>query len=149
MKIKSPFLMKLGGFVAAQLVRSWMGTLDYKGALYDRTVDPVHPDYHGQKIYIFWHEYILSPLALRGHCDLAMLVKPPHGRRDSQSGGLPDGIRRRTRLDEPRRGSGASRNVATKQSDRTWRSHRTVRAAPAASWHPGRSIWHRDSACRW
>ena len=30
--------------------------------------------YHGQKIYIFWHEYILLPLYLRGHCNLAMLL---------------------------------------------------------------------------
>jgi len=74
MKIKSPYLLKLSGFLAAQLVRAWMATLEYKGAPYDPTVDPVDPGFHGQKIYIFWHEYILSPLAVRGHCDLAMLV---------------------------------------------------------------------------
>ena len=28
----------------------------------------------GQKIYIFWHEYILFPLYLRGHCNMAMLL---------------------------------------------------------------------------
>ena len=51
-----------------------MGTLDYKVAYYDRAVDPVFPECRGQKIYIFWHEYILFPLYLRGHCNLAMLL---------------------------------------------------------------------------
>ena len=51
-----------------------MGTLDYKVAYYDRTIDPIFPDCRGQKIYIFWHEYILFPLYLRGHCNLAMLL---------------------------------------------------------------------------
>ena len=51
-----------------------MSTLDYKAAFYDPTVDPVDPRYRGQKIYIFWHENILFPLYLRGHCNLAMLL---------------------------------------------------------------------------
>jgi lysophospholipid acyltransferase (LPLAT)-like uncharacterized protein len=66
--------MKLAGLLAASTVRSWMSTLDYKGALYDPTVDPVDPRCRGQKIYIFWHENILAPLYLRGHCNLAMLL---------------------------------------------------------------------------
>ena len=55
-------------------VRWWMSTLDYKVAYYDRAIDPVFPECRGQKIYIFWHEYILFPLYLRGHCNLAMLL---------------------------------------------------------------------------
>ena len=65
---------KLAGLLAASTVRTWMSTLDYKGAFYDPTVDPVDPRYRGQKIYIFWHENILFPLYLRGHCNLAMLL---------------------------------------------------------------------------
>ena len=49
-------------------------TLDYKAAFYDVAVDPVNPQYRGQKIYVFWHENILIPLYLRGHCNLAMLL---------------------------------------------------------------------------
>jgi lysophospholipid acyltransferase (LPLAT)-like uncharacterized protein len=74
MKITSPFLNKLGGLLGSAAVRWWMSTLDYKVAYYDRTVDPVFPECQGQKIYIFWHEYILFPLYLRGHCNLAMLL---------------------------------------------------------------------------
>lgn len=55
-------------------VRKWMGTLDYKAAYYDRAIDPVFPEWRGQKIYVFWHEYILFPLYLRGHCNMAMLL---------------------------------------------------------------------------
>lgn len=55
-------------------VRRWMGTMDYKVAYYDPAVDPVRPEAEGQKIYVFWHEYILAPLFLRGNCNLAMLL---------------------------------------------------------------------------
>ena len=74
MKITSPFLNKLGGLLGSAAVRWWMSTLDYKVAYYDRTIDPIFPECRGQKIYIFWHEYILFPLYLRGHCNLAMLL---------------------------------------------------------------------------
>lgn len=74
MRIRSPFLSGAVGLLAAATVRSWMSTLDYQAAFYDPTVDPVHPAWRGQKIYVFWHEYILLPLYMRGHSNLAMLV---------------------------------------------------------------------------
>jgi lysophospholipid acyltransferase (LPLAT)-like uncharacterized protein len=64
----------LGGLLASAVVRHWMGTLEYKCAYYDESIDPVKPTYLGQKIYIFWHEYILFPLYLRGNCNLTMLL---------------------------------------------------------------------------
>jgi lysophospholipid acyltransferase (LPLAT)-like uncharacterized protein len=66
-------LTKLGGLVAAETIRAWMGTLDYRAAYYDRSVDAVL-GIGGPRIYIFWHENILAPLYLRGHCQLAMLL---------------------------------------------------------------------------
>ncbi len=74
MNLNHPFINKLAGLVSANVVRTWMGTLDYKAAFYDRRVDPVTSGCRGQKIYIFWHEYILFPIHLRGHCNLAMLL---------------------------------------------------------------------------
>ncbi len=74
MKLLNHFAVKLGGLLGASMVRSWMSTLDFKGAYYDRNIDPVEPGNRGQKIYIFWHEYILFPLYLRGNCNLAMLL---------------------------------------------------------------------------
>jgi lysophospholipid acyltransferase (LPLAT)-like uncharacterized protein len=74
MKLDHPFLHRLGGLLSAAAVRAWMGTLDYKVAFYDRTLDPGFPGCRGQKIYLLWHEYILFPLCLRGHCNLAMLL---------------------------------------------------------------------------
>ena len=74
MRINSPILNKLGGLLSATTVRAWMGTLDYKGMLYDPANDPASPDHPGPMIYVFWHEYILFPIYLRGHCDLAMLL---------------------------------------------------------------------------
>jgi len=73
-KIEHPLLMKLGGLLASTLIRNWMGTLDFKAVCYDWAVDPSLPQCRCQKLYIFWHEYILFPLYLRGHCNLAMLL---------------------------------------------------------------------------
>jgi len=67
-------LLSLAGLLASAAVRRWMGTMEYKGALYDPAIDPASPACEGQKIYIFWHEYILAPLYLRGNCNLAMLL---------------------------------------------------------------------------
>ncbi len=81
MKIKQPWLVGLGGLLASSLVRNWMSTLDYRVAYYDESVDPVKPSFDGNKIYVFWHEYILFPLAIRGHCNVAMLLSR-HGDAD-------------------------------------------------------------------
>ena len=67
-------LDRFAGLACAAAVRLWMGTLDYRASFYDRAIDPVDPGYRGQKIYVFWHEYILFPFYLRGHCNLTMLV---------------------------------------------------------------------------
>lgn len=74
MKLDHPFLLGLGGLLSAKAIRWWMGGLDYRVAYYDPTIDPVNPACSGQKIYIFWHENILFPIYLRGHCNLAMLL---------------------------------------------------------------------------
>jgi lysophospholipid acyltransferase (LPLAT)-like uncharacterized protein len=74
MKLESPLLMKIGGLAGVTFVRWWMSTLDAQIAFYDPAVDPGSPLCLGQQIYIFWHEYILLPLSVRGHCNLAMLL---------------------------------------------------------------------------
>jgi lysophospholipid acyltransferase (LPLAT)-like uncharacterized protein len=74
MKLNRPWINKLGGLLGSAAVRAWMSTLDYKVAYYDAAIDPVYPECREQKIYIFWHEYILFPLFLRGHCNMAMLL---------------------------------------------------------------------------
>jgi lysophospholipid acyltransferase (LPLAT)-like uncharacterized protein len=51
-----------------------MGTLDYRGAFYDPTVDPAHPGFRGPGIFLFWHEYIPFLFYLRGNCNIAMLL---------------------------------------------------------------------------
>lgn len=74
MKIDAPWIQRMGGLLGSAAIRAWMGTLDCKVAFYDPTVDPAFAECRGQKIYIFWHEYILFPLFLRGHCNFAMLL---------------------------------------------------------------------------
>jgi lysophospholipid acyltransferase (LPLAT)-like uncharacterized protein len=74
------FFMKTGGLLASKGIAAWMQSLDTRAAFYDQTVDPVL-GIKGPRIYVFWHEYILLPLALRGHCHLSMLLSQ-HGDAD-------------------------------------------------------------------
>jgi lysophospholipid acyltransferase (LPLAT)-like uncharacterized protein len=74
------FLMDFCGHLATIGVRAWMRTLDYRAVFYDRSTDPVL-GFDRARIYVFWHENILIPLYLRGHCNLAMLLSQ-HGDAD-------------------------------------------------------------------
>jgi lysophospholipid acyltransferase (LPLAT)-like uncharacterized protein len=74
------FVMDLGGQLATVGVRAYMRTLDYRAAFYDRSIDPAL-GFDRPRIYVFWHENILIPLYLRGHCNLAMLLSQ-HGDAD-------------------------------------------------------------------
>jgi lysophospholipid acyltransferase (LPLAT)-like uncharacterized protein len=77
-KLRLPAVLnKLAGLITSEVIRGWMSTLDYRAVFYDRSVDPVC-GVNGPRIYIFWHENILMPLYLRGHCHLAMLLSQ-HG----------------------------------------------------------------------
>ncbi len=74
MRINHRFLIGLGGLLGTQAIRGWMGTLDYRVHYSDPALDPASPYCRGKKIYLFWHEYILFPLFMRGHCNLTMLL---------------------------------------------------------------------------
>ena len=69
----TPLWMRAAGLAAAGGVRAWMSTLEYQALFYDKNVDPIH-GVGGPRIYVFWHEYILIPLYMRGHCNLSMLL---------------------------------------------------------------------------
>jgi lysophospholipid acyltransferase (LPLAT)-like uncharacterized protein len=73
-KIRSTFVTNLVSLLTTAAIRGWMGSLDHKWACYEPRLDPASPDCRGQKIYVFWHEYILAPLSIRGHCNLSMLL---------------------------------------------------------------------------
>jgi len=68
-----PLKLRWGGLLAAQGIRAWMSTHEYRALFYDPAVDPKN-GCEQPRIYVFWHEYILIPLYLRGHCNLAMLL---------------------------------------------------------------------------
>jgi hypothetical protein len=75
MRINHPLIYRFGGLVGATAVRLWMRTLDCKVAYYDPVVDPGRHEHDGQqRIYVFWHEYLLWPLHMRGHCNLSILL---------------------------------------------------------------------------
>lgn len=74
MRLDHPLVYKFASLLGVTAVRAWMDTLDYRVQFDDPDVDPASPRCRGQKIYIFWHEYILFPFAMRGNCNLAMLL---------------------------------------------------------------------------
>jgi lysophospholipid acyltransferase (LPLAT)-like uncharacterized protein len=70
-------LNRTAGLLLATGIQQWMRTLDYKVIYHDPNTDPAQSRPCEQRfIYVFWHEYILVPLYLRGHCDLCMLLSP-------------------------------------------------------------------------
>ncbi len=73
MSAKVPWKVRLGGFVAAKGIQAWMSTLNYCAWFHNHANDPRFGT-DQPRIYVFWHEYILIPLYLRGNCDLAMLL---------------------------------------------------------------------------
>jgi lysophospholipid acyltransferase (LPLAT)-like uncharacterized protein len=73
MSDKVPFSTRLIGMFGAQGIRAWMCTHDYRAYLYDPNMDP-RLGTDEPRIYLFWHEYILVPLYLRGNCDIVMLL---------------------------------------------------------------------------
>jgi lysophospholipid acyltransferase (LPLAT)-like uncharacterized protein len=73
MSDKVPFLTRALGFLTAQGIRAWMCTHEYRSFFYDPANDP-RMGTAEPRIYLFWHEYILVPLYLRGHCDIVMLL---------------------------------------------------------------------------
>jgi lysophospholipid acyltransferase (LPLAT)-like uncharacterized protein len=74
MNTMNNFLNGAGGLLGSCLVRGWMGSLEYKAALYDPAADMASPRRLGQNIYVLWHEYLLLPLYLRGNCYTTLLV---------------------------------------------------------------------------
>lgn len=69
-----PWHTKLAGLVAARAIKSWLATLDYRVAFYDAAVDPAGPGCSDPQIFVFWHEGLMAPIHMRGHCNLAMLI---------------------------------------------------------------------------
>lgn len=73
MKDSIPFWVRASGLLGASGIRAWMSTLDYRVLFYDQRVDGIYRS-ERPRIYVFWHEYILLPLYLRGNCNLTMLL---------------------------------------------------------------------------
>ena len=71
---KQSIVNKIGGLCAAASVRAWMGTLSYQAMVYDRSTEPVLPEFNGPVISVFWHEYLLLPFYLRGRSNTAILT---------------------------------------------------------------------------
>jgi lysophospholipid acyltransferase (LPLAT)-like uncharacterized protein len=74
MKIDVPWALGLGGLAVSAVVRAWMRSIDTRVLYYDAAVDPVFPEWRGQKVFLCWHEYLLVPMYFRGRCNLASLL---------------------------------------------------------------------------
>ena len=64
MKLRSPWIIGVAGFVIAWLIRAGAWTLRYRMAAPDADVHPADPQ-TARHIYAFWHESILAMVGLR------------------------------------------------------------------------------------
>jgi lysophospholipid acyltransferase (LPLAT)-like uncharacterized protein len=68
------WLLSIGGAALAATVRTWMKTLDLQAVYADERANPHSTAFQGPAIFIFWHEYMLLPLYVRGPIDVAILA---------------------------------------------------------------------------
>ena len=73
MKLKLKGLNGLAGRVIAHGIRAWMSTLRYRVAYVDPLVDPIR-GVGGPRLYVVWHENLLTPIYLRPNTNVAILV---------------------------------------------------------------------------
>lgn len=73
-KTYHPWVARTGGMCLVACMKSVMCTLDLRATYYRAENDPANPFCPRRGIYIFWHEYIMIPFCLRGHCDISMLL---------------------------------------------------------------------------
>jgi lysophospholipid acyltransferase (LPLAT)-like uncharacterized protein len=73
MRIHSTSGVSLAAFGLSRFIKTWLQTLDVRVSFYDRAVDPAESG-EPRRIYLFWHEHILLPIFLRGHCDIVTLM---------------------------------------------------------------------------
>ena len=100
---------------------------------------PVFPECRGQKIYLFWHEYILFPLFLRGHCNLSMLLSRHRDAEILSHAAHHLGFDFVPRLDEPRRGGGSAAAAGQEPADAP-DDHARRPARPAPPHGPGADV---------
>src|SRR5262245_56980359 len=74
MKIRSPWLIKLVGFVVAFVIRLWIGTLRYRYRPVGPNVAPTQPGFQGRYLYAFWHENLLLLAYHYGRPNIWVLV---------------------------------------------------------------------------
>ncbi|MBA2116035.1 lysophospholipid acyltransferase family protein [Bremerella alba] len=70
----SPWIARAGGAALVAIVKSMISTLDVRTMYVQAQDDPANPSCQRRGIYVFWHEYITFPFALRGHCNVSMLL---------------------------------------------------------------------------
>ena len=80
-QMRLDFLKKPAARISYDIIRAWMGTLDYRIAMYDESLDPALTCNGNPQIYLMWHEYMLCPLYLRRNCNVSALFSK-HGDAD-------------------------------------------------------------------
>lgn len=75
MKIRHPALIKAVGWLGAQFVRAWVGTLRFHYRPLGPDVAPARlPDVPERYLGIFWHENILLPAYCFGRAEIRVLI---------------------------------------------------------------------------
>jgi len=65
-KLRNGWLIRLAAFLAAQLARIWLATVQARARSADGRMHPTNPDV-ARFIYAFWHESMLAPAKIHTH----------------------------------------------------------------------------------
>ncbi|MFM8930514.1 MAG: hypothetical protein ACKOS8_01390 [Gemmataceae bacterium] len=74
MKIRSPWLVALAGWMISLIVRTWMRTIRFEYHPQEKRYDPNDPGFEGRYLYCFWHEHILVPASQYARPDIQVLI---------------------------------------------------------------------------
>ena len=85
MKIRSPWLVALAGWMISMIVRTWMRTIRFEYHPQEKRYDPNDPGFEGRYLYCFWHEHILVPASQYARPDIQVLIsKHADGQKDHE-----------------------------------------------------------------
>jgi lysophospholipid acyltransferase (LPLAT)-like uncharacterized protein len=74
MKIRNPWVIKCVSFVAAWVIRLYMGTICFRYRPMGLDINPRRRDLQGRYIYAFWHETVLLPCYAFGRRKILCLI---------------------------------------------------------------------------
>ena len=119
MKLRDPRWIRRVAWVAAKLIRLWMGTIRYRSR-FPATVEPGRPDSSGRYMFLFWHEHLLTPVNNRGWPNVHVLIGQHADGELIAPGGRTSGLLDRPRFEFTRGAGGGTLRFCDLATEAIW-----------------------------